>query len=241
MQVKVFPNYLDLSRGATDLISNYLKKKPKSLVCLASGHTPMGVFECLVSEVKAGRLDISQCLFVGLDEWLGMNGADDGSCRKMMDDALFRPLNIPSEQIEFFDGKNAHPQREVDRINKLIEKWGVLDIMLVGVGTNGHVAMNEPGTPFSAKAHISQLAEETIRVGQKYFQNETPLSQGMTLGLGHFAECVLPILMANGSKKAAIMKHVLHDPVSEQVPASVVRNLTNAWVLLDQEAANDLD
>jgi galactosamine-6-phosphate isomerase len=240
MQVKVYPTFSDLSRGATDLIAGYLKQKPRSLVCLASGHTPMGVFECLVSDVKAGRLDITQCLFVGLDEWLGMNGADDGSCRKMMDDALFNPLNIPPRQIEFFDGKSANPQHEVDRINQLIENWGTLDIMLVGVGTNGHVAMNEPGTSFSTKAHISQLAEETIRVGQKYFQRETALSQGLTLGLGHFAESKLPIMMANGIKKAPIMKRVLQDPIGEQTPASVVRGLSRAWVLLDQDAASEL-
>jgi 6-phosphogluconolactonase/glucosamine-6-phosphate isomerase/deaminase len=128
----------------------------------------------------------------------------------------------------------------VDRINQLIENWGTLDIMLVGVGTNGHVAMNEPGTSFSTKAHISQLAEETIRVGQKYFQRETALSQGLTLGLGHFAESKLPIMMANGIKKAPIMKRVLQDPIGEQTPASVVRGLSRAWVLLDQDAASEL-
>src|SRR6185369_417948 len=101
----------------------------------------------------------------------------------------------------------ANLQAECDRVNEFLTPDG-LDIMLVGIGLNGHIAMNEPGTLFDLRAHISQLAEETINVGQKYFDKPTKLSKGITLGLKNFSEAKLPILMANGLKKASIIQKV---------------------------------
>jgi galactosamine-6-phosphate isomerase len=109
----------------------------------------------------------------------------------------------------------------VARINALIAAHGGLDIMLVGVGTNGHIAMNEPGTSFDTLAHIGVLADETKEVGQKYFNTTAVLSKGITLGLRHFREARLPILMANGEKKAAIIGKTLSVPPSETLPSSL--------------------
>ena len=236
MNLRIFDDYSRLSRAAADLISSFLKAKPASLVCIASGHSPRGVFECLVSDAKNNGLDISQCVFVSLDEWIGIPPERVGSCRAMMDEDLFRPLNIPESQIVFFNGMNPNLNQEVDRVNKLIDSNGGLDIMLVGVGTNGHIAMNEPGTSFDLDAHISELAEETKLVGQKYFSSNTALDKGITLGLKHFRESKLPILMANGVKKANIIRKVLDSPASEALPASIIHMIPAAYVMIDREA-----
>lgn len=237
MKVKVYPDYNLLCRATADLITEYITLKRKSLVCLASGHSPRGVFECLIQDVKSKRLDLSDCTFISLDEWIGIPPTQKGSCRAMMDDDFFRPLNIPQNQIEFFNGMATDLHGEVDRINKLIDAHGVLDIMLVGVGTNGHIAMNEPGSAFDAFAHISTLADETIAVGQKYFSTTTELNEGITLGLRHFRESKLPILIANGVKKAEIIRKILSSTPTEALPASVVHLIDNAYVMLDSEAA----
>jgi glucosamine-6-phosphate isomerase len=237
MKLQIHSDYKNLSRATANLIVSYINAKPKSLICLASGHTPLGVFECLVKDVKEKKVDISQCVFVGLDEWVGIGPKQDGSCRLLMDEFFFEPLSIPATRIHFFDALSKDLQHEADKINAVISANGGLDIMLVGIGTNGHIAMNEPGTSFNSIAHISELAEETKVVGQKYFKSTTELRYGITLGLKHFAESKLPILMANGSKKAAIMKRVVEEKPSEQLPASIVHQIPNAIVAIDEEAA----
>src|SRR6186997_1308862 len=104
MNLRILSDYSTLSRATADLIAAYLKAKPKSLICLASGHTPKGVFECLVGDVASNRISLDECTFISLDEWLGMPASQPGSCRDMMDKDLFRPLGIDSSRIVFFNG-----------------------------------------------------------------------------------------------------------------------------------------
>ena len=236
MKVNIYPDYKTLSRSTADLINSYISAKKDSLVCLASGHTPRGVFDCLIDDVTSKGLDLTHCTFVGLDEWVGIPAHTKGSCRAMMDEDFFHPLQIPKDRIEFFNGMASDLNAEVDRINNLIAAHGGLDIMLVGIGTNGHIAMNEPGTSFETLAHISMLADETKEVGQKYFATSTQLNSGVTLGLKHFREAKLPILMANGEKKAAIIQKTLTTLPVESLPSSVIHLIDHGFVMIDQAA-----
>ncbi len=238
MKIQILSDYLSLSRATTDLIIDYIRQKPDSLICLASGHTPIGVFEQLKKATQAKEVDLSKCTFLSLDEWIGIDPNDPGSCLSMLQKDFFIPLNIGANQIEFFNVKTGDLQKECDRINLMIGENGGLDIMLVGVGTNGHIGMNEPGTSFDSYAHISELAEETKQVGQKYFEKETSLSTGITLGLKHLREAKLPIVMASGKKKAAIIAKGLKTIASEEIPLSVVNLISEGYVMLDQDAAS---
>src|ERR1041385_2356442 len=189
MQVRTFADYTELSRKTADLIASTIQKKPYSLVCIASGHTPVGVFKCLADDINSGSLDVSKVTFVSLDEWLGIDPSDVGSCISMLRTDFFSKVKIREEQIEMFD-VNADPIGECARINDLIAVNGGLDVMLVGIGLNGHIGMNEPGTSFRSYAHVSNLAEPTTTTGQKYFDKPTTLSKGITLGLRHFESVV---------------------------------------------------
>lgn len=240
MNISIHDTYKELSRAAADKIADYIRNKPVSKVCIASGHTPLGVFECLVEDVKTRKLDISRCTFVSLDEWIGVERNDSGSCWSMVDKCFFSPLRISASKILFFDGNASDLQHECDKVNEFLSPDG-LDIMLVGVGLNGHIAMNEPGTSFHLRAHISQLAEETIHVGQKYFDKPTKLSKGITLGLQNFREAKLPILMANGLKKASVIQKVLTHSVTENIPATIVQTIPQALVMIDKEAASEMN
>lgn len=237
MEIKVYNDYQELSRAVADLISNRIHQKPAALVCVASGFTPIGVFECLVQDVKAGKLDLSQVVFVSLDEWIGVDPSDPGSCLAMLKKDLFDHLSLRAEQVRYFDVTRPDLQKECDAMNDFIASHGGLDVMLVGVGTNGHIGMNEPGSAFGDYAHISRLAQETITTGQKYFKKETKLDRGITLGLRHFQEAGLPILMANGLKKAPIMKAVMSAEADELIPATVIHRVEHCVVMLDKEAA----
>ena len=240
MTTKIFPDYETLSRATADLIKDYILQKKTSLICLASGHTPVGVFQNLIKDIKEGSLDIGQCTFLSLDEWVGIDPHDSGSCLSMLKKDFFDPLKIPDTQIEFFNVLTDDLEKECDRINALIKHNGGLDIMFVGVGTNGHIGMNEPGTSFSSYAHVSDLAEETKTVGQKYFSNLTKLSTGMTLGLKHLQEAKLPIVMASGEKKAAIIGKAFSQKPTEQIPVTIVHLISQGYIMLDKEAASGI-
>ena len=238
MTSKIFSDYQSLSQATADLIKDYITKKPSSLVCIASGHTPVGVFQTLVKDVQSGGLDISKCVFLSLDEWVGIDPNDTGSCLSMLRRDFFEPLSIPDSQIEYFNVLTTDLEKECERINSLINKKGGLDVMLVGVGTNGHIGMNEPGTSFNSYAHVGDLAEETKTVGQKYFSKETMLSKGMTLGLKHLQEAKLPIVMASGEKKAAIMGKAFSQQPTEQIPLTIIHLISQGYVMLDEQAAS---
>jgi 6-phosphogluconolactonase/glucosamine-6-phosphate isomerase/deaminase len=186
--------------------------------------------------VRAGELDLSQSTFLSLDEWVGIDPTDPGSCLSMLRRDFFNHIEITSQQLVFFD-VNADLQKECERINDFIASKGGLDVMLVGLGTNGHIGMNEPGTSFDLYAHVSELAEETKATGQKYFAKATPLGNGITLGLRHLKEARLPIVMANGEKKAAIIHRILTTSPTEKVPATIVHDIPQGYVMVDELAA----
>ncbi|MBX2916368.1 MAG: glucosamine-6-phosphate deaminase [Cyclobacteriaceae bacterium] len=238
MHLKIYTDYNTLSAHTAELINQYINQKPDAFICIASGHTPIGVFQHLKRAIEQNKVSLTRCTFLSLDEWLGIDPSDPGSCLSMLQRDCFKPLDLKAEQIHYFNIHAPNLHEECNRINKLIADNGGLDIMLVGVGTNGHIGMNEPGTPFNSVAHVSELAEETKTVGQKYFKKATALSQGITLGLSHLQEARLPIVMANGSRKAAILAQALKGKPSEHIPVSIVHQIPQAWVMLDQEAAS---
>jgi glucosamine-6-phosphate isomerase len=240
MQTEILADYTALSRRAADIVVDLVQKNPRAVLCLASGSSPMGTFACLADDVRAGRADFSEVTFVGLDEWVGMDRHQAGSCQALLYDALFGPLNIRPEQIVYFDAKASDLAQECARLNDFVADQGGLDLMLVGMGLNGHIALNEPGTPFDSWAHVSELAETTKLVAnQKYFDQPTPLSQGITLGLGHFAQARLPILLVSGRAKASMVQQALQGPSQPDCPASIVQQIAQARVLLDTEAASE--
>ena len=237
MTIHTFADYQALSQATAQLIIEVLEQKPDALICIASGDTPLGVCKYLAQFDK--KL-FEKCTFVGLDEWVGMDENDQGSCKYGIYQNLLIPLNFPSERIKYFDAKAEDLTLECQNINEFIASRGGLDVMLVGVGMNGHIALNEPNTSFDAYAHVSDLEEITKSVGQKYFTKNTVLTQGITLGLGHLKEAKLPILIANGLRKAAIVNVALTEEITEKFPASIFQKIDHSVIMLDIEAAQKL-
>jgi glucosamine-6-phosphate isomerase len=237
MTIHTFPDYEALSEATANLIIEVLKKKPDALICIASGDTPLGVCKFLA---KSDKNLFEKCTFVGLDEWVGMDENDEGSCKYGIYQNLLIPLNFPSERIKYFDAKAQDLDSECQKINEFIASRGGLDVMLVGVGMNGHIALNEPNTPFDIYAHVSDLEEVTKSVGQKYFTKETILTQGITLGLAHLQEAKLPILIVNGQRKAPVVNAALTGEITEKFPASIFQKIERSIVLLDLEAAQKI-
>ncbi len=236
----ILKNYDEMSRAAADLIVEQVKGKPNSLICFPSGESPAGVFKCLIADAQAGKVDFSECYFVGLDEWVGMDKDDDGSCTNFLYAYFFTPMQIKPDKVKFFDAKAADLDAACKEMDDFIKLHGPLDIMLVGIGMNGHIGLNEPGTDFNLYAHHAPLAPTTKTVGQKYFKQQTTLTEGITLGLKHLQEAKMPMLIAAGSKKADIIAKALKGEVTNQLPASIFQTLPSAYVILDEGAAEGI-
>lgn len=237
-KISIYPDYATMSLAAAERVIALLTNKPRAIVCFPSGSTPKGMFQALASAHHNGRVDFSQCTFIGLDEWIGMREGDDGSCRDLLDQDFLKPVGLRPNQIVFFDGKALNPQLECDRVNTALADLGGLDLIVLGVGMNGHLALNEPGTPWDTYAHISELETITKEVGQKYFQQPTVLTKGLTVGIRHILEAKAAILLASGSSKAAVIQRTLAFPVSKDFPATVLQNHMNAEFILDADAAS---
>jgi glucosamine-6-phosphate deaminase len=240
MTVKTYKNYDEMSRIAADLVIQQVKNKPESLLCFPSGDSPAGVFKCLIADAIEGKVDFTQCYFVGLDEWVGMGKDDEGSCTNFLYGHFFTPMGIKPERVMFFDAHATDLDAACKAMDNFIKAHGPLDIMLVGIGMNGHIGLNEPGTDFNLYAHHAPLAPVTISVGQKYFKQQTQLHEGITLGLKYLQEAKTPVLIASGIKKAGIIAQALRGEVSNHLPASIFQMLPAAVVILDAGAASEL-
>ena len=237
MEIQIFENYEVLSQRVAEKIIEVVKQKPNALICLGSGDTPLGVFEVLVDKAKKHEVDFSKIHFVGLDEWLGMDETDVGSCFYTMFQKLFIQLKISENNIHCFNAKNENLAIECEKIDNLIDANHGLDLLLLGIGTNGHLAMNEPDTPFDVGCHVSKLAESTIATGQKYFNTATPLQLGITVGHRHIKGSKNIILMANGTKKAEIIQKTISANYSPEIPSTILQKVENVTVMLDADAA----
>jgi glucosamine-6-phosphate deaminase len=241
MKISTYKNYDEMCREAADLIIEQVNKKPDSLLCFPSGESPAGVYRSLANSVKDGRVDFSNCFFVGLDEWVGMGKEDEGGCTNFLYETFFTPLQIQPDKVMFFDARAKDLDDACIKMDNYIKNKGAIDIMMVGIGMNGHIGLNEPGTSFGLYSHHSPLAPVTIDVAQKYFKQQPRLKEGITLGLKHLSESKMPLLIAAGEKKAGIIKEALKGPITELLPSSIFQQLQHAFILLDTGAASGLN
>ena len=239
MTTKILKDYATLSATAADEIIAAVKNNDAAVLCLAAGDTPKLAYALLAQKAKQESVSFTRCTFVGLDEWVGIAPENEGTCRHFLYRNLFEPLGIRPAQIHLFDGMAGDLQGECRKMDDLISAKKGIDLMLVGVGMNGHIGFNEPGTTDSY-SHVVDLDSTTQTVGQKYFAQATALRQGITLGLKHFLESGRAVLMAGGMKKAEVIRQALEGPVTPSMPASIIRRHPNGVAMLDKEAASRL-
>lgn len=235
MTSKVFKNAEMLAQSVADHIMELIKAKPTATLVLTSGDTPKLAYQQIAKQ--ATDLDFSQCMIIGLDEWVGIGPENEGSCSFIVIENLLKPLGIKKENFTFFDALHTNLQSECIRVDQLIKSRGGLDFILVGIGLNGHIGLNEPGYAFDNYCHVTDLAQMTIDVGQKYFQSATKLTKGITIGLQHLQDAKEAMLMISGSKKAEIAKRTISETVSTDVPSTIFQTLPNGKIWMDEAAA----
>lgn len=236
MQVEVFKDPQELAEHTAEFIINLVREKPTATLILTSGDTPVKTYKKIVELAHPG--DFNQVTVIGLDEWVGVPATSEGSCRYIVEENLLKPLNVNPAQYTFFDSMTDDLQSECARVDKLIFEKGGADFIIVGVGLNGHIGLNEPGTSFDFYCHVSKLAEITVSTGQKYFNQSTELTQGITIGLKHLLEAKIAIMIATGERKAAIIQEVVLQDPNINLPATVFKKHINGHIWIDKEAAS---
>lgn len=240
MNITITPSYETLSNVVADEIIKQLSTCENPLFCPASGDTPAGLYHELAQRQQQGAIDTSNWNFVGLDEWSNMNGADEGSCRYWLDKQLFNPLQVNKERICFFDGRATEPQKECELVENFIQIHNGIDVVVLGLGMNGHVGMNEPGIDPQLYSHVAKLDSVTSAVGQKYFSTQQQLTHGLTLGIASIMQAKHIILMVSGEKKSQILQQVVEGEITSKVPASLLRAHPGFSLFADEAASKHL-
>ena len=238
MQLKIYKDYSALSVHAATEIIELIKSKPDAVLSLAAGDTPRLTYSLMAKKAIDEKVDFTRCTFIGLDEWVGIPPQNEGSCIFFLQTNIFTPLNISSRQIHLFDAMSDDPGQECRAMDKIILEKSGIDLMLVGVGMNGHIGFNEPGVAIDNYSHVIDLDDATQSVGQKYFRKATTLKKGITLGLNHLLQSRKVIMVANGIKKAEVIRKALEEEITTNMPASIIRTHSMGIVMIDEEAAS---
>lgn len=228
------------STAAVEIVKQ-IEKKPNSVLGLATGHTPKGMYEVLVQMYQEKKIDFSQVIVLNLDEYFGADSDHPGTCKGYLTERLYQHVNLKKENIYYLNSQPASGEEECKRYDQLINQLGGIDFLILGIGKNGHLGFNEPGTSLESQTHIIDLTDRSRTDNAWSFGGkENVPTQGITMGIKTIMNAKKLMMMANGENKADIVEKAFNGPVTSDVPASVLQIHNNAVVILDKEAASKL-
>jgi len=241
INISIVKDYGEMSRRAARIIADAIRNKPNLVLGLATGGTPVGCYQELIRMHKEEGLDFSRVITFNLDEYIGLPPTHPQSYRYFMDENLFRHVNIKIENTYVPDGLSADLQRTCKEFEELIKRAGGIDLQLLGIGANGHIAFNESGSSFDSRTMVVNLSERTIKDNARFFKSieEVP-RQALSMGMETIMEVRKIILLASGVGKAEAVAKSVEGPITTDVPASILQRHPNCIFILDEEAASKL-
>ena len=226
-----------MSRKAANIISAQVIMKPDCVLGLATGSTPIGLYQQLVAWYQKGDLDFSEVRTVNLDEYKGLSRENDQSYYYFMHHNLFDHVNLPAENSHLPNGMEQDADKECRRYSELIRSMGGVDLQLLGIGHNGHIGFNEPGDAFDNDVHCVDLTQSTIEANKRFFASADDVpKQAYTMGIKTIMQAKKILIVASGEDKADIVRDAFFGPITPKVPASVLQ-LHNDVTLVADEAA----
>ncbi|MDF2943741.1 MAG: glucosamine-6-phosphate isomerase [Herbinix sp.] len=242
MHIYKATDYQEMSRKAANIISAQIIIKPDCVLGLATGSTPLGIYQQLIDWYKKGDLDFSNVKTVNLDEYKGLPAENVQSYHYFMKKNLFDQVNINSETTYLPDGTASDSETECTRFNNLIEEIGGIDLQLLGLGHNGHIGFNEPGESFEKGTHCVALAQSTIEANSRLFdEGEIVPSHAYTMGIKTIMLAKKILLVVSGEEKADILHKALTGPVTPTLPASILQLHPDLTVVADEAALSKFD
>lgn len=237
MKIISAPDYDGMSRKAANIISAQVILYPNSVLGLATGSTPLGVYRQLVEWYRKGDIDFSKVRSVNLDEYVGLAPDHDQSYHYYMKENFFRHVNIKPENTNVPNGLSKDTDAECARYDRLIADLGGIDLQLLGIGHTGHIGFNEPDQDFNKMTHRVQLKQKTIDANARFFSSADDVPKyALTMGMKAIMQAKKILLVANGEGKAAILERALFGPVTPAVPASILQLHPDVTVVADDAA-----
>ena len=241
MEVVICADYEELSAAAAGVVAGVIRGKPDAVLGLATGSTPLGLYEELVRMHAEEGLDFSQVTTFNLDEYVGLAGEHEQSYRHFMNENLFEHVNVPLERTHVPSGTAEDYCVHCRQYEQLIEQAGGIDVQVLGIGSDGHIAFNEPGTSLASRTHVTTLTEQTIRDNARFFQKKQDVPiYAVTMGVGTILEARKLLLLATGAGKADAVAAAVEGPVTSMCTASSLQLHPDAAVFLDEGAAGNL-
>ena len=242
MRIYVGEDYKGMSRKAANIISAQIILKPDSVMGLATGSTPIGIYDQLVKWYEKGDLDFSSVVSINLDEYKGLSGDNDQSYRYFMNKHLFDRINIKKENTYVPNGLEPDSKKACQEYNDIIEKFGGIDMQLLGLGHNGHIGFNEPGEAFERESHCVDLTKSSIEANKRFFEREEDVpKQAYTMGIKNIMQAKKILVVVSGEDKAAILKEVLYGPITPEVPASILQLHNDVTIVADAAALSKIN
>lgn len=241
MHISIVDNYELLSKSAAQVVLEVLKEKPDCVLGLPTGSTPVGMYEQLVKAYQEGNADFSKVTTFNLDEYIGLPQEHEQSYYAFMQQNLFRHINIEPQRTHIPRGDTRNVEEESKRYETEIDQAGGMDLLVIGIGTNGHIGFNEPGSDPHSRTRIIDLAPSTIQSNSRYFESMADVpKQAITMGLGTIlSKSKRILLLASGLEKAEIMYQLLsNQEVSNSIPASFLKQHPDVTIVMDQAAAH---
>lgn len=237
MNIHIYRNKKELDKAVADILIDAIKNNPYITLGLATGSTPLGVYEILIKDHQMNRTDYSNVTSVNLDEYVKIGKSHPESYLSFMKKNLLDHIDINFNRVFLPDGETDDLDVACEAYNNVLSAH-IPDVQILGIGSNGHIGFNEPGTPFDIKTHIVTLAEKTRKDNARFFNSlEDVPKEAITMGIKNIMDAKKIILMASGSNKAEAVKQMLSGPITEQLPASILQNHPDVEVFIDKEAA----
>ncbi|MBM3284428.1 MAG: glucosamine-6-phosphate deaminase [Candidatus Aminicenantes bacterium] len=241
MEIIIKTDYEAACEEAARIILRAWKKRKSLVLGLATGRTPLGLYEKLISLHKKGEMDFSNVIAFSLDEYFGLDETHPQSFARYMDDHLYRHINIRPENIHRLSGRPAEIEEHCRAYERKIRSVGGIDIQVLGIGKNGHIGFNEPGSSLTSRTRLKSLTRETVEANAPLFKEEGEVPRfSLTMGIGTILESRMILLLASGEDKADAVARAAEGPLTAFVPASVLQLHPQAKCILDEEAASRL-
>lgn len=241
MEVVVLPSYEEMSRAAAQVVADVMNAKPNAVLGMATGSTPLGLYQELVRMHREEGLDFKQVTTFNLDEYVGLRPEHAQSYHYFMHENFFRHVNIARENIYIPSGTTSNYRAFCEWYERRIEECGGIDVQILGIGSDGHIAFNEPGSSLSSRTRLKTLAKSTIDDNARFFErpSDVPI-YAITMGVGTILEARTLLLLASGKNKAEAVAAMVEGPVTSMTTASALQLHESAQVFLDESAASKL-
>lgn len=238
MKVIIVENYEEMSAKAAEILTGIVKNNPKAVLGLATGSSPIGTYQNMAKDHRENGTSYQNVVSVNLDEYVGLTADHDQSYAYFMYENLFKNIDIPLSSTNLPSGSAKDLQAECDRYNKLLETYQQ-DVQVLGLGSNGHIGFNEPGTPFDSVTHLVDLTESTIKDNSRLFVSidEVP-RQALSMGIKNIMNAKSILVVVSGKNKAAAVRGMVKGEVTPDLPASVLQLHPFVTVICDKDAAS---